>query len=157
MKLLFSAILLFTLLLTGCIPERVVWSPDGTRAAVIGDDGLHISDVDGKLSPLLVPSVKRVSWFPDSKHVVAIYSVELKNWQEMEKEFPAVAKNAAPIRPRVLKALLAYQEDWENVPNVIASRESLSFLDVVCCLFDLREHHADELKPKLGDKWPGFE
>ena len=35
--------------LLGCVPERVVWSPDGTQAVVVGGDGLHLCDAAGKI------------------------------------------------------------------------------------------------------------
>jgi WD40 repeat protein len=55
------------LLLPGCIPERIVWSPDGNSALVLGDDGVHLADADGKLGPVLVENAARVAWTHEGK------------------------------------------------------------------------------------------
>jgi hypothetical protein len=69
-KYIFVAIL--ALLVAGCVEERVIWSPDGTHALVIGDDGLHVCDSAGNLSPLLVPHAKTAQWLPDGKRAVVV-------------------------------------------------------------------------------------
>jgi len=48
-RALIMPLTLLLLLLAGCLEKRVVWSPDGSRAAVITEDGLYISDAEGKL------------------------------------------------------------------------------------------------------------
>ena len=78
--------------------DRVTWSPDGTRAAVLGDDGLHVCDVAGKLSPVLVPDVRCVAWMPDSKRMVVCIEGESKNWRA---EVYEVGDNGATARPLI--------------------------------------------------------
>src|SRR3954466_702369 len=77
--------LLLALVLNGCIPERVVWSPDGTRALVLGDDGLHISDADGKLAPVILKDVPRTAWLPDGKGFLVVTKATYKTWTEFAK------------------------------------------------------------------------
>src|SRR5438477_13122765 len=84
MKTILRAILLLLVaVIAGCDPEQlVVWSPDGSKAAVIGADGLHICDPGGKLTPLLVKDVRKVAWFADSDRVAAVREVKIASWKE---------------------------------------------------------------------------
>jgi len=63
------AVLLALLLLGGCYQKRFQWSPDGKRVALITNDGLYLSDAEGKLSELLLPAVKTAAWFSDSQRL----------------------------------------------------------------------------------------
>src|SRR3954464_5483301 len=87
MKTILQAILLMlVVVVVGCDPEQlVVWSPDGSKAAVIGADGLHIADPAGKLTPLLVKDVRRVAWFADSHRVAAVREIKIASWKEATK------------------------------------------------------------------------
>ena len=80
MKTMLRAILLLLIaVIVGCDPEQlVVWSPDGSKAAVIGPDGLHIADPGGKLTPLLVKDVRKIAWFADSHRVAAVREVNTR-------------------------------------------------------------------------------
>src|SRR5689334_4991974 len=87
MKTILQAILLLLLtLMLGCDPDQVViWSPDGSNAAVIGADGLHLCDPAGKLTPLLVKDVRKAAWFGDSHRLAAVREVRIKSWNEAKK------------------------------------------------------------------------
>ena len=43
------AIFATALSITGCLKERLAWSPDGRHAAIITADGLYLTDPTGKL------------------------------------------------------------------------------------------------------------
>ncbi|HVS69628.1 MAG TPA: hypothetical protein VHQ47_00065 [Phycisphaerae bacterium] len=83
--------------LAGCVPQRVVWSPDGSRAAVIGGDGLHVCDVEGKLGGLLVPEVGRVAWLPDGKRVVVMREQHETNAKDVVRAYPAAERRAKEL------------------------------------------------------------
>ncbi|HVX85588.1 MAG TPA: hypothetical protein VH253_12470 [Phycisphaerae bacterium] len=75
-----------SLLLAACVPERVSWSPDGSRAAVLGKYGLYFCDPSGKLSPIAIAKpIDRVAWLPDGKHIVVVRVAELATWNELVK------------------------------------------------------------------------
>jgi hypothetical protein len=76
------------IVVAGCASERIVWSPDGKHAAVIGGKGLYICDPDGKLSDLLVPDVVLAGWFPDSERLALARTVEYKTWKEAAAVMP---------------------------------------------------------------------
>ena len=65
-----SILLASLLLLGGCYDKRFQWSPDGRRLTVVTNEGLHLSDSDGRLSPLLLPAVEVAAWLSDSKRLV---------------------------------------------------------------------------------------
>ena len=46
---LFVIAMVVAALATACVPEKVQWSPGGTRGAIMAPDGLHVFDGDGKL------------------------------------------------------------------------------------------------------------
>jgi len=99
--ILFLGFTLVSLLLGGCWKESIVWSPDGSRAAIITSEGLHLCDAQGKLSPLLVPKAYRAAWLGDSKHLVLAVERPLKDFAE-------VAAALGPERTRQLVAKAEY-------------------------------------------------
>ena len=65
--------LLTTVTFCGCIPEKkIIWSPDGRTAAIIGGDGLYLCDESGKLSSHIAEMVKEALWLSDSKQLLVI-------------------------------------------------------------------------------------
>lgn len=136
-------------LIAGCITERVVWSPDGTRAAIVGDDGLHVCDVSGKLSPPLAPDVKCVDWMPDSKRLVVCRQRQLKTWQEANEAFPeetaAAGKHVEAVRAELAAATNGWPAFVENTKkNLQISNEQLAM-----ALMALRDRPAEALALKL--------
>lgn len=100
--------LLMILFWVGCVPQHVAWSPDGMHAAILGDDGLHVCDVDGKLTPVLVKDAKYAEWLPDSQRLVVCVQHEWKKWGDASQSLPedaAVAqKNIAEVRDELTTA-----------------------------------------------------
>ncbi|HVS70443.1 MAG TPA: hypothetical protein VHQ47_04225 [Phycisphaerae bacterium] len=98
-----------TLVLPACVPERVSWSPDGSRAAVLGKYGLYFCDPAGKLSPIAIAKpIDRVAWLPDGKHIVVVRTAELATWKELVK-FGAgltdgIPEKAKAWRPKFVQA-----------------------------------------------------
>src|SRR5262249_45289912 len=102
--------------LAGCIPEkRVVWAPDGSRAAVIATDGLRICGPSGRLTKPLAPDVRRVGWFTDSRHLLCLLTTKARTWSEAEKivtpgQRERVVKAAGELRDQ----LLAYNGPFDK-------------------------------------------
>jgi len=75
-----------TFLLTACEePDRVVWSPDGNRVAVLTDSGLRLGDANGSLSTETPIKLKIFRWLPDSKHAVGVMEREDATWAELKQ------------------------------------------------------------------------
>ena len=161
-ELCWLAVMVIVAFLGGCIPERVVWSPDGTQAAVLGGDGLHVCDPNGKLSPMLVADVSAVDWFPDSRRIAVIRLLDLKNWKQVESVFPEDAKNAVANSPAALKTVLAFHGNWDQLGSSLSSDVAAQVtrndqLDAIYTLLYVREHNSDQIKAVYGDHWQAFE
>jgi hypothetical protein len=93
------------LLLAGCLEKTLLWSPDGSRAAVIGQDGLYLCDAEGKLSVLLGPGVYRAAWLGDSQQLVLARERKATAWNEI----------ARALGPDVARAVITHAESiWEQ-------------------------------------------
>lgn len=91
--------LLLLLVFSGCLEQVCVWSPDGRRAAILNTHtrALHLCDVDGQLSPPLVPDVYRVAWLGDSQRLVLAR-------RHPETHWPALARALGETRAAALVA-----------------------------------------------------
>ncbi|HWL94158.1 MAG TPA: hypothetical protein VNT79_11555, partial [Phycisphaerae bacterium] len=112
-----GGISLCLILLTGCVPEkRVVWTADGTRAAVIAHDAVHLIDGEGGiLKPRIPVKEGRCAWTRDGKRLVVAHGVEVGGWKEIDEILTAeqrasIAAHAKELKPRVL----AYEGDWKD-------------------------------------------
>lgn len=139
------------LLLVGCLQERLFWSPDGSRAAVLTADGLYLTDTAGKLSPLLLPRAYRVAWLGDSQRLVVAHSREVK-------DFATLARTLGPERTMALTAKA--EALWQQLQPLKSTKDlpSLKPDDVVVgLLLYLRERYPERLKEKAGNEWKDFE
>ena len=156
MKRILGMMLLAMLMAVGgCVPDRVVWSPDGSRAAVLGEDGLHVCDADGNLGPMLVPKVKAAQWMPDGKGVVVDEEEELKTWKEVQVAFPEeVDRRVNRQREEAVRAaLVGFTGDWGNLKGVLEQKTSLEDLEVTWNVMALRDQDDGTLQKQLGDHW----
>jgi hypothetical protein len=105
--LLLLALAALAAALPACVPERVAWSPDGSRAAVIAPDGLRLCDPSGKISEPLIPGqVQRAAWLPDGKHLALARTLSLPTWNDIEKlrtgATQGIADNAKTARAKLV-------------------------------------------------------
>ncbi|MBI5692260.1 MAG: PD40 domain-containing protein [Verrucomicrobia bacterium] len=143
------------LLVAGCLKDRLAWSPDGRRAAVVTSAGLHLTDADGRLTPLLVPGVYRAAWLPDSRSLLLARTRPVRNFAEM----------SAALGPERSRALASKAEDvWKRLKDLPrkefdkrASEEVGE--DLAGILGYLREQpaHLAGLRAKLGPDWKSEE
>ncbi len=53
--------------------QRLSWSPDGKKLALVGSDGLRVSNDGGfHLSEPVEEQAQIVTWFPDSKRIIVV-------------------------------------------------------------------------------------
>jgi hypothetical protein len=150
--LLRTCVLLVIVLFGGCVAQRIVWSPDGTRAAVLGDDGLHLCDVSGKLSPVLVADVKSVAWMPDSKHVVVSVQKVFKKWQAASRAVPDEVETARNNMNDVRDELAAAAKDWPTFFHNTKEKLHLTDEQLTLTLMYLRDASAGVMVLKLDQK-----
>jgi hypothetical protein len=146
----FLLLALAATLLGGCLQDRLVWSPDGRRAAVITDEGLYLCDAEGRLSPLLAPGVYRAAWLGGSEQLVVAQTRKVK-------DFPALAAALGATRTRALT--VKADATWQKLQAGRATKEVGEELaeDGFAVLLYLREHHRDELRKILGPDWKDAE
>ena len=141
--------LLMILFWVGCVPQHVAWSPDGMHAAILGDDGLHVCDVDGKLTPVLVKDAKYAEWLPDSQRLVVCVQHEWKKWGDASQSLPedaAVAqKNIAEVRDELTTAAHDWSGFWESTKQKLQLSDKQLALAVMC----IRDQSAGVLVLKL--------
>lgn len=136
---------LVLLLLAGCLEKTLLWSPDGSRAAVIGQDGLYLCDADGRLSALLVPGAYNAAWLGDSQQLVIARRTKQDSWTEIARE----------IGPEQAGLLIARAESiWQQIQT--GGRWSLLTMDlgrkestIKLVKIYLRERYGEALRAKL--------
>jgi hypothetical protein len=141
--------------LAGCLPEeKVVWSPDGQRAAVIAPDGLYLCDGDGRLSPRVAGNVTAAAWLPDSKRLLVVRDTKepAKTWKDAatlvdEDLAKAVVARAQALRQEIL-ALKAPVDEFK--PKAI---EQIGLTELMLAAMYLRDNLAEGLPEKLGKGW----
>ena len=104
------------LFLSGCEPtQRVIWSPDGTRMAVLANDGLRLSNVSGQLSKPLVENVYLARWLPDSKHILVETSATARTWREASQILsPAEVKQSLRVASKLRTIILTTKGSWDK-------------------------------------------
>ena len=137
----------------GCLPEkRVVWSPDGRWAAVIGGDGLYLSDADGKLSPRIVEDVRRVAWLPDSKRLVVVREEVADSWEEMAATLTDERREELiAIAERVREEVLVYEGNLDDFEP--KGFEGVTSGEGAAIVVYLREKRSEGLAERLGEEW----
>ncbi len=146
-----TALLACLLLLAGCLHERLFWSPDGSRAAVITADGLYLADAAGQLSSLLVPKAYCVAWLGDSQRLVVARSREIK-------DFGALTTALGPERTRALTARA--EAIWQQLQPLASLNDSPKIKpedDIGAVVLYLREKYRDRFKEKAGAEWKDLE
>lgn len=154
-KLLGMCLMLVVVGLAGCWPmTRMVWSPDGQRALVLGKPGdspsLFLCDANGKLSGPIADAVTAWAWTGDSKHFVVVRLGEkLKTWKEVsalisEERRQRIVDRAEEIREEILK---------HGPLGGDATRWKVDRFAFMC----LRDTHGKALAKKAGAKWKEVE
>ncbi len=143
-----------TLLISGCILEkRIVWSPDGQRAAVATPNGLFFINAEGKvLEPRLSDTPTICAWFGDGRRLAVAHTAPAKNWEDVADMFsPAQHDKIKALAKDLHERVMAYEGDWDDFEpdpddRIPATFETAAFLY-------LRDHLSEGLPEKLGDKW----
>jgi dipeptidyl aminopeptidase/acylaminoacyl peptidase len=139
-------------LLSGCLEQHLVWSPNGQRAAVIAKDGLHLCDPDGNLTPLLLPDVDMVAWFSDSQRLAVARVRKAGDWASVARAAGSERASAIAVEAEGIWSKLEAGEQWGAVMKPEGMKKGIQPL-----LIFLRDHHREALRAKLtpGD-WDGL-
>jgi len=144
------------LVCAGCDPtNRAVWSPDGKHLAVVAADGLRLSDEQGNLSPVLLPSVELAAWLPGSNRLLIVKHEETSDWKRLSEVLsPEDLKTVLAESAKIRAAILAYKGNWDafdkddSMSDLRFGPEDIAYL---------RAHSNKELSQKMGNKWKELE
>jgi hypothetical protein len=154
-----------SLTLAGCLDdgEFIVWSHDGSRAAVIAHGDLYLCDGYGKFSQVMTGdpphAVKAqalegltVSWMPDSKRLVLVTQRQVGTWAAGAPLLPpARQKWIIANAPKVREELLAYEGKLDQfAPKSIPDWGRWGNGDLEPTLMYLRDQGDKALDAKLG-------
>jgi hypothetical protein len=117
--------------------RRIVWSPDGSAAAVITAEGLYLSDSSGVLTPLVARDVYDLAWLDEPGHLILARSItvtslatldvalEPERSAEIAKLGEAIVQQARlpggalPLEDRLVAVLEAVSGSWSGLPGVV--------------------------------------
>ena len=161
--------IIMAFIVTGCIPERYQWSPDGRWMTLLTGHGLRIADANGKLTDINIPDALVASWFPDSKRLLVGKQTTYGTWNELSKNLtPEQVKAITDAARRARAAAIVYQwngpdkTDWNTFKNSFmnaeaeAGRDAEVYLDLGGAVgIYLREHDDQgQLKKALpAERW----
>ena len=137
--------LLLVLLLAGCLEKHVVWSPDGSRAAVIARDGLYLCDTDGKLTPLLLPGVYQAAWLGDSRRLVVARKRKADTWTLIAAALGPERAAAVAAQAEALWKRLEAGGAWGILTKGEGEKKEPALLKVF-----LRERYGEALRAKVS-------
>lgn len=143
--------------LAGCVPEkRVTWSPDGKWAAVRAGDGLYLCDAQGKLSPRVSTDATAVAWLSDSKRLLVAEATPIESWSAAAEALPPDRRAELEARALQLRDELLAIGMVDDVQRYTSLRD-LTGGEAAALGLLVRERHAAELRPKLGEDWAKLE
>jgi len=153
-----SLLALTTALIPGCVLyQRVVWSPDGSIAAVMAGDverggGLRLCSPAGELTPLLLDGVYAAQWFPDGKELLVCRATKVTNWDQIVRILPEHGQRQLIELADQISPLLAESAEWQAIDQLIP--ETMPVAETrKAAYFVLRDLRAEPNVKKLAEKY----
>lgn len=154
----FVSLSVLSVALCGCLPEkRIVWSPDGSRAAVATPTGLYLIDAKGALlPPRLTGTPTRCVWTADGNGLLVAHARKVSKWDELTRSMSPEEKKLIESKSIELRErMLAHEGAWDDF-DLDPDKELSSGMEAAALLC-LRDEHNKGVKEKLGDKWADVE
>ncbi|MBP7860236.1 hypothetical protein KA183_01030 [bacterium] len=141
-----------TLTLAACDMTKVVWAPDAKRAAIIGSDGLRISDEKGTLSKPVMDQVAKIAWWPDSKQCLVLRSIPAKDWTEIEPILsPDEAKQVRESSEKLFTEISNFKGTQDELNKKLENDETIEKNLKAEAVAYLDFTHKKELAEKIPD------
>lgn len=142
-------------LLAGCVAEqRLAWSPDGKKLALVGADGVRVSTDGGlRLGEPVEEDAQLVAWFPDSKRVAVVTKSECESWSDFEKvvdseEVDAIKNGASQF----LKQLEICGGNYAACRDALM-KERFNGAYLGAILYYLRSTSQNDMRRLVGRDW----
>jgi len=145
------------LVTTSCFEEkRIVWSSDGSLAAVLEEGGLYLADGEGFTSQRVLDDVKRALWVPDSRWLLTVRAREVGSWDE-------VAASLSPARQAYLTAMaevmrtefLAWPGETDDFES--STWKYLTEGEIGAAILYVRDYRSQGVREKLEDEWENLQ
>ena len=145
------------LLTTSCFEEkRIIWSSDGSLAAILEKGGLHLADADGFTTERLLDDVKRPVWVPHSRQLMTVRAREVGSWDE-------VAAALSPARQAYLTAMAEVMRteflEWPGETDDFESStwKTLTEGEIGATILYIRDYRSQQVREKLGSEWENLQ
>jgi len=141
-----------TLTLAACDMNRVAWAPDAKRAAIIGSDGLRMTDDKGTLTAPVLDQVAKIAWWPDSKQCLVLRSIPAKDWTEIEPILsPFEAKQVRESSEKLFNEISNFKGTQDELNKKLESDQSIENNLKAEAVAYLDYKHKTELAEKIPD------
>ena len=141
-----------SLLMTGCVARRIVWSPDGAHAAVFAGDGLHLCGPDGTLSETILPGEGLAEWFPDSHRLAVVSEGGKQSWKDIQKFLSLEERQRIEQGGKTVLDELKAGHNLDSAFNALADLGDYEKNAVGIYLAE-----SEETKEKAGTNWDALQ
>jgi len=148
--------MLLALTACGCWPKRIIWSPDGQRAVLIGSEQLYLCDREGRLSEATACQAGAVCWFADSQRLLVQTHEEITGWDELAPLLSDEQRgDAVALAKKLRQEVLAAEGPWDDFkPRTLEDVSATLSAAVLLCM---RDRFGEGLAEKIGEKWQELE
>lgn len=152
-------LLIICLMVCGCDPsEPFVWSPDGSRAALLSSNGLRFCTAEGKLSDVLLTSASKLAWFPDSRHALLSTALPVSDWSTVESLLSAAeVETCKADAKKIFQELVAANCDLQSCATKLQEDKSIDTDLASSSALYMAHAYGNSLTEKFGDKWRSLE
>jgi len=149
------ACVLLPAILVGCEPEKIVWSPDGSRAVVFANQHVYLCDPNGVLTDggaMKIPQA--FAWFANSRRIAFSTETTTRDWSEVESVLSDQDKAWLTESAEAFRAdiLANYRDDLK----ALKSAQGRTVQQLQLMKMYLRDRHPEGLAERIGPKWQEF-
>ncbi len=140
------------LLLFGCHPKHINWSPKGQWAAYCNDVGLFFINGQGEISKKMCEHVYRAQWFPDGKRLAIEQFAKLTSWQEVEN---TISREYQEKYVQYAEGLLSVKDiqDWDEQTKKITDLDLLNKYDLRAVQLYIRDVGSSGFPKEVIKSW----
>lgn len=130
--------------------KEIIWSPNGEYAAVLGADGLRITDEKGNISPVISKSARLVAWTPDSKECYVCRFESESDWKKVESILsPADLEICRKNAEKVFVHLMQNKDDLDAFGEKVEADKELDHAWAAESILYLKHVHSAEIAEKV--------
>ncbi len=143
------------LLVAGCIPQRIGWSPDGSIAYVLADDGLRFCDIEGNLTDLRAAGIKSAVWTPDGKQLVIEGEATFESWGDFAEHLDKWRSDQIIERATAACRHAVTGRPWDDAVELVRDTfaHPISDNEVDAWKLYIRDNFDDEDDKQLIASW----